>query len=195
VTPFTIGIICFTLAATWRIRWKRVTIEPFRRSRALTLAACGVPLGLALAGRSDCSLAIALSAVAVCGITDLATGLIFDVVTFPALSATLLAACMGGHLLHSAIGASICGGGLLALHLGTRGRGLGLGDVKLASVIGAGLGGVSSIEAIGCAFVLGALVAIPAMVMRRIRQGESVAFGPYLAAGTAVVASMKALGA
>ena len=61
---------------------------------------------------------------------------------------------------------------------------MGLGDVKLAAVIGASLGLYRSFIALGCAFVFGAAVGIVALATHRRQGGSQVAFGPYLAMGS-----------
>lgn len=74
-------------------------------------------------------------------------------------------------------------GGLWAL---TRGRGMGLGDVKLAPVLGSVLGwlGVGvAIFGLVLAFAVGATVGLVALVSRRSGWGSRIAFGPFLLIG------------
>lgn len=88
------------------------------------------------------------------------------------------------------------------LWLATSGRGMGLGDVKLAPILGATLGWVGVAEALVgllAAFVVGAVVGVGVLLARRRspvpsgpRPGESaepatqIAFGPFLLAGAAL---------
>ena len=60
-------------------------------------------------------------------------------------------------------GAALAPGVLLLIHLG---RGLGMGDVKLAAAVGAFLGPMMAVAAMLCAAVIGGVLAI-ALLMRR----------------------------
>jgi len=63
---------------------------------------------------------------------------------------------------------------------------LGMGDVKLMSVMALALGWFSPllpIVALGLSFLLAGVVAILLLVRRKIRLGGSMALGPYLIAG------------
>lgn len=72
------------------------------------------------------------------------------------------------------------------LWLGTGGRGMGLGDVKLAPTLGAtcavaGLG--AAVVGLGLAFVLGGLLGIALLVAGKARRRTRIPFGPFLLAG------------
>jgi leader peptidase (prepilin peptidase)/N-methyltransferase len=75
---------------------------------------------------------------------------------------------------------------LLALRR-PRPSGLGLGDVKLAGVLGLALGPVV-VVALGAAFAAGAVVAVAVALRagRRALRTTTVPFGPYLAGGAAM---------
>ena len=91
-------------------------------------------------------------------------------------------------LTRAAIGFLAFGGGLLVVALIS--RGMGMGDVKLAAVIGVVLGslGLGYVGvAAGAAIVFGALGAIGALVVGRSRK-SAIPFGPYLALGAVVAA-------
>ena len=63
---------------------------------------------------------------------------------------------------------------------------LGMGDVKLMTVMALALGWFSPllpVVALGLSFLLAGVVAILLLVRRKIRLGESMALGPYLIAG------------
>ncbi len=63
---------------------------------------------------------------------------------------------------------------------------LGMGDVKLMSVMALALGWFSPLlplVALGLSFLLAGVVAILLLVIRQIKLGESMALGPYLIAG------------
>lgn len=128
-------------------------------------------------------IAIALACALICAVTDLRTGLIYDAVTAPAASAIAVTAAFTHAIPAAFESAALCGGALLVLHLCTHGRGIGLGDVKLAGVIGAGVANAAALEAIAFAFVAGALWALPMLAARRVRRRDRVPFAPFLALG------------
>jgi leader peptidase (prepilin peptidase)/N-methyltransferase len=75
---------------------------------------------------------------------------------------------------------------LLAALLSPGGEGLGLGDVKLAGVLGALLGWWGWSEALVgllSGFVLGGLGAALLLLTRRVGRGGSLAFGPAMLLG------------
>ncbi len=69
------------------------------------------------------------------------------------------------------------------LYLGTGGRGMGLGDVKLGPVLGLGLGGVGTLVALSAAFLLGAVVGLALIALGRAGLKSAVPFGPFLITG------------
>lgn len=85
--------------------------------------------------------------------------------------------------LFSAVGSALF---LFVIHLITKGRGMGFGDVKLAFLMGLVLGYPKVIVAFYFAFLTGALVGVTLIVLRKAKFGQKIAFGPFLAAGTFV---------
>lgn len=73
-----------------------------------------------------------------------------------------------------------------ALWIITRGRGMGLGDVKLAFVLGLLLGYPNIIVALYAAFLTGAGVGVILILSRRLKLKSKIAFGPFLFLGTAI---------
>jgi prepilin signal peptidase PulO-like enzyme (type II secretory pathway) len=122
----------------------------------------------------------------VAGAIDARTGLIPNRVTYPALLVAVCLASAAGSLLDAIAGAACAGATLLALHLVTRGRGLGLGDVKLAICIGASLGAPAAMLALGAAFVAGGFAAALLLATGRAARGDTLCFGPYIALGSLV---------
>lgn len=177
-----------------------------RRDASLSMTAPGALVLAALAGSVivfcavrgypvSFSLSLALACLVVCAASDLATGLVFDTVTATAACGILVAALIESHAGIAVLGASICVAPLLALYALTGGRGIGLGDVKLGGIIGAGVGGVAAIAAIGAAFVAGAICCIPLVLARRMHRRDRIPFAPFLALGTiALVAARVVLG-
>ncbi|HEY0384250.1 MAG TPA: prepilin peptidase [Candidatus Elarobacter sp.] len=131
---------------------------------------------------------VALSGTLVAAVVDARTGLIPDALTRTTAFAALGCAVANELAPVAFGGAYAVGGTLLALHLLTRGRGLGLGDVKLGTAIGAGLGPAGGLVALGAAFVLGGTYASWLLLTQRARRGDAIRFGPFLAAGTLAAA-------
>ncbi len=122
---------------------------------------------------------------------DARTGRIPDRLTRPAAVVGLGVAAAGGFGAAALWGALAAGGSLLFLYAITRGRGLGLGDVKLATVIGIGLGPWAALGALGGAFIAGATAASWLLLTKRAGRRDTLPFGPFLAGGT-VAASLVA---
>ena len=79
----------------------------------------------------------------------------------------------------------VCGAIFLAAALALP-RGLGLGDVSLAGLLGAYCGFVSwpTVDAgVLCGFLLGTLVLVPIVELRRLGRKTPMPFGPFLLAG------------
>lgn len=161
----------------------------------------GVPLCLLLAGSSAevwvllhqadaaaqlCFIA-ASAAVVASAASDAASGYVFDAVTFSCAGVLALVAAATQHFVPFLAGAAVCGGALAMLYVLTRGRGLGLGDVKLACCIGGGIGAAAGLQAIALAFVLGGAYAALLLIAKRARRGEEMRFAPYLSAGMSIV--------
>ncbi|HET9097708.1 MAG TPA: prepilin peptidase, partial [Candidatus Baltobacteraceae bacterium] len=104
------------------------------------------------AGISQIMLLVAFGAVITGAACDAACGYVFDSITLPCLALLLLVSIESQTLAAFSVGVLVCGGALMMLYAVTRGRGLGLGDVKLACCIGAAAGAVGGVEAIGIAF-------------------------------------------
>ena len=85
--------------------------------------------------------------------------------------------------LFSALGAF---GFLLLLHLITKGKGMGMGDVKYALFMGLWLGFPKIIVAFYVAFVVGALFGIGSMLRGKMSRKSVMPFGPFLILGTIV---------
>ena len=91
-----------------------------------------------------------------------------------------------GHWLPAMCGAAIWGATIGGLWLITGGSGMGLGDVKLAPLLGAVLGWLGIAEAViglFAAFALGAIIGLVLIVARRRARRSRMAFGPFLLGG------------
>lgn len=75
---------------------------------------------------------------------------------------------------------------LFLLHLITKGRGMGLGDVKFAFFMGFFLGWPKIILAFYLAFLTGGLLGVIMILLRKVKLKRKIAFGPFLVWGTIV---------
>jgi len=114
---------------------------------------------------------------------DLDHLLILDVVIAPAALIGLVEAIVGGRILDALAGA-LAGGAIFGLlYLVTRGAGMGLGDAKLALVIGLFLGLHLTIAATAFSFVFGSLLMLPVLAAGVRGRRDAVPFGPFLVLG------------
>jgi prepilin signal peptidase PulO-like enzyme (type II secretory pathway) len=82
------------------------------------------------------------------------------------------------------LSALISGGFLLILNLITKGKGMGMGDVKLALFMGLFLGYPKIIVAFYVAFIVGAIYGLVLMILKKAKKKSQVPFGPFLILGT-----------
>lgn len=141
-----------------------------------------------------------ITALEIIFIYDLKYGLIPDEVVFPMIVLVLVyqaASAFGssegnlsyiinqmGNLLLSGLGAALF---FILLIVITRGKGMGGGDVKLALLMGLILGFPQIITALYLAFITGAVISLILLAIKRKRFGQTIPFGPFLAASTLVV--------
>ncbi len=161
-----------------------VTWTVFASWTAMTDNLAFLPLLLVLA-----SAGIALGAI------DLQHHRLPDVIVIPLYPVTAVGLAVAGFASGSfAIGSAVAGAAVWCLTIGliwlvTRGRGMGLGDVKLAPVLGATLGWLSfgsALVGLVAAFVLGAVVGVGLLLAGRAGRRTAIAFGPFLLVGAAL---------
>ncbi|OHB19251.1 MAG: hypothetical protein A2666_00125 [Parcubacteria group bacterium RIFCSPHIGHO2_01_FULL_47_10b] len=73
------------------------------------------------------------------------------------------------------------------IHVVTKGRGMGLGDVKFSLLIGVLLGPVLTISAMFVAFVSGAAVGLVLIARQQKQLSSQIPFGPFLVGGTLLI--------
>jgi leader peptidase (prepilin peptidase)/N-methyltransferase len=141
------------------------------------------PCALALRPLPEAALcAVACIALVAASGPDYRTGYLFDSITLPtALLVTVLA------IATHATNAATWGVALLVVPFGslvfvTRGRMLGLGDVKALYAVGAAFGPLESLVAIFAACLSGI---VTVALAGRLKRGAELRFGPHLAAGSA----------
>ena len=90
----------------------------------------------------------------------------------------------------SLLGIVFGGGSLLAIALGyeflTKKEGMGFGDVKLLAMLGAFLGWTAIFPIIFVGSLLGTLVGVPLMLIKKADSKLAVPFGPFLSAGALI---------
>lgn len=75
-------------------------------------------------------------------------------------------------------------GFLLILNLITKGKGMGMGDVKLALFMGLFLGYPKVIVAFYVAFIIGAVMCVILILFKKVNKKSQIPFGPFLILGT-----------
>ncbi len=84
------------------------------------------------------------------------------------------------HLLAGFVAAGFLG----SVHLLTKGRGMGMGDVKYGLLMGIFLGTVGTLVAMYLAFLTGGVVSMILIISKRKKLSAKIAFGPFLVIGT-----------
>jgi leader peptidase (prepilin peptidase) / N-methyltransferase len=121
---------------------------------------------------------------------DLEHRLILDRVMFPSMALALVLSLFGRPW-WAGIAAGL-GAGLLFLTIALvgaaifKGEALGFGDVKLAAFMGFLLGPLATIQALFYGVFLAGVVSIGVIIWRRSLKG-TIAYGPFLAAGSIIV--------
>jgi len=153
-----------------------------------------LPIFMAVAGsRFDILPALLVSlllgALLVCTATDLLRYRVPNVVTYPSIALALLLAVVmpDADLIGAVIAAAVGGGMFLVLAIITRG-GLGLGDVKLAVLIGAMLGLPAAYFALFYGVIAGGVIIFLLFAIGVVRRKEPVPYAPFLALAAIAVA-------
>ncbi len=166
---------------TWRVRWGVVLMLP------VFMAVAGSRFELAQASM----VSLIVGALLVCTATDLLRYRVPNVITYPSIVVALLAAVLmpDADLQSAVIAALAAGFCFFVLALITRG-GLGLGDVKLAVLIGALLG-LNAVAAIFWGVVAGGIVIFALYATGVVGRKEAVPYAPFLALAAIGVALLQ----
>jgi leader peptidase (prepilin peptidase)/N-methyltransferase len=176
-----------------RGRCRRCGARISARYPLIELATAAVFLAAALAFADvvvAAIMALFLSILLALALVDVESRVIPNAVVYPSLglfgAALVVAAATSRHvdLLRAVLGLLIFGGGLLLVAL-ARAGGMGMGDVKLAGLIGLVLGsqGLQYVAvAAGLAILIGGVAAVGVLAARRSMK-STMPFGPYLVAG------------
>ena len=145
-------------------------------------------LSVLVYGVTIAALAAALLAATLVAVVfiDLDHLLILDVVIAPAALIGVVDAIAGGRILDAALGGLVGGAIFGILYLATRGAGMGLGDAKLALVIGLFLGLHLTVASIAFSFIFGSLLMLPVLAAGSRGRRDAVPFGPFLVLGALV---------
>lgn len=120
-----------------------------------------------------------------CASTDILAFRVPNAVTYPAiLFALAVGATMpGADIIEVVAGGLLAGGILLVPSLFTGGKGMGMGDVKLAAVAGFALGFVHVVPALLFMAFAGGVVATLLLVLRLRRRGQPIPYAPFISFG------------
>ncbi len=120
---------------------------------------------------------------------DLKNKIILDALSFSGLLLTVILLLMfrGPDFFQNLLTGFLAAAFLLFIHLFTRGRGMGLGDVKFAIFAGALLGWPESLAWLFLSFLTGAIVGLILVVRGKAGLKSQIAFGPFLVASAYIV--------
>ena len=130
-----------------------------------------------------------LAALALVVVLDLRTRIIPDLITLPGLAYALGLAAVSGRgptVVEAASGALVGGGIVLLVAIVSRG-GVGGGDIKLMSMLGAALGWSAALTALALSQVVAAVIVLGVVVVRRRRPDRHVPVGALIALCGAVL--------
>ncbi len=133
-----------------------------------------------------------VAALVVITFIDLDHQIIPDVISLPGIPIGLLCSFFVPWVTwqDSLLGILLGGGSLLAIALGyeflTGKEGMGLGDVKLLAMLGALLGWSAVFPIIFIGSLLGTLVGVPVMLLKKADSKLAIPFGPFLSAAALI---------
>jgi prepilin signal peptidase PulO-like enzyme (type II secretory pathway) len=117
-------------------------------------------------------------------IPDITVGMLLFLTILYRVGLTLFGIYQLSDLILAVVGMILMFSFFAALWLMTRGRGMGLGDVKLVVPLALLLGWPKMMVGIFLAFVLGATVGVALILGGKRTFGQTIPFGPFLVAGT-----------
>jgi prepilin signal peptidase PulO-like enzyme (type II secretory pathway) len=118
-------------------------------------------------------------------IYDLKYQLILDAVTLPMIAIAFVLSLVRGYTWQDLLLGAVVGGGFFAAqYFASAGRWIGGGDIRLGLLMGVMLGFSVTVAALFLAYLLGALVAVYAIVRKRLAMQSRMAFGTFLAIST-----------
>jgi prepilin signal peptidase PulO-like enzyme (type II secretory pathway) len=138
------------------------------------------------------AISLLLAALLVCTATDLLQYRVPDVITYPATALALIATLLmpDSQPRNALIAMGLGGGFFLVMSFVTRG-GVGLGDVKLAMLIGAALGLPATLQALAPGIVAGGLVILALFLVGLVSRRQAVPYAPFLALAAVLVVLLE----
>jgi leader peptidase (prepilin peptidase)/N-methyltransferase len=180
LAAWAVASLALARAAETRLAGVPPPLTPFAVAATAGVAGAALALRSSPAAAAACGLAcIGLIAAAD---ADSRTGYLFDAVTFPAALVVTGAVIAAGSTADAVGGVVLLVGCFGAVVVLSKGRLMGMGDVKAMFALGAAFGPLESLIAIGAACVSGI---VAASLAGRLRRGAHLHFGPHLAAGAA----------
>ncbi len=121
-------------------------------------------------------------------ISDFRYGTIPDEIVFPAIGLAFWASIINhqSSIINFLLAGLGSAGFFLILRVITRGKGMGMGDVKLAGLMGLFLGWPNIVVAFYLAFLTGGLVGVILILLGKKRFGQHLPFGPFLTIATGI---------
>jgi prepilin signal peptidase PulO-like enzyme (type II secretory pathway) len=161
-----------------RVRWSVLALLP----ACMAIAATRFDLVQAAV------ISVLIAALLVCTATDLLRFRVPNVITYPAIILALFASfVMPNADLAGAVGAALLIGSLFFVMAVVTGGGMGIGDAKLVTLIGAMLG----LPAAGQALIIGVLsaglVILPFFLLGRMGRRDPLPYAPFLALAAVAV--------
>ena len=178
------GAACVLFASTAYVHSRR-TGDAFRFDMLIVFALAGATSVAILGPRASLPACIVLASVVTCAATDASSGYVYNVVTYPGFIATLALSTVTGTVGAALLWSFVTFLGGIALYDATRGHGLGLGDVKLFTLVAAAFGPTVG-GVIAGSFILGACVVGIGLMRKTLSMGQTVAFAPFIAVATIV---------
>lgn len=129
-----------------------------------------------------------VSVLLISSVIDLRYKIIPNKITYPSIVIGIMLAVFSNHIsiLASLLGILVSAGFLFLLALFYKGRGMGMGDVKLAAVIGAVLGWEFTILGIFIGSFVGAVVGVVLIYSGIIERKTRIPFGPLISLGVLI---------
>lgn len=118
---------------------------------------------------------------------DLRTMIIPDELNIALAALGFFIAGMSGHFVGHVFAALGAGLFFVLLVLLTRGRGMGVGDVKLAAALGLIFGWPAIALVLASGFIIGAIYGVAALIARTKRLSSAVPFAPFLASAAFII--------
>jgi prepilin signal peptidase PulO-like enzyme (type II secretory pathway) len=173
--------LALVLARRAESRFSPIACVPWRAATAcagvVAVVACFRPPATGIA----CG--VACVALVVAAFADARTGYLFDAITLPAGLLSAGVAVAFGSAAPAAAGVLVLVALFGSLTVWSKGRLMGLGDVKAMYAIGAAFGPTEAVFAIFAACVSGVATSL---ISGRFRRGAEIRFGPHLAAGSTI---------